>query len=70
MLEHNSITAHSPSRATILPGDRVLIYDRDQYRWHKVEDVLIGVRTRIRIAGVPSYFDQALVASHMRAVRR
>jgi hypothetical protein len=69
-MQANLTTAHPPSRATILPGDRVLIYDQGQYRWHKVEDVLLGVRTRIRIVGVTAYFDQALVASHMRAVRR
>jgi len=57
------------SQQIILPGDRVLVYDTDRFRWHQVTDVLIGVRTKIRIAGMNEFFDQNLVAKHERAAR-
>jgi hypothetical protein len=69
-MQNHFSTVHPPRRATILPDDRVLLYDRDQYRWHKVEDVLIGARTKIRIVGMNEFFDQGIVARHIREVRQ
>jgi hypothetical protein len=57
-------------RQIILPGDRVLVYDNDRFRWHEVTDVLIGVRTSIKIQGANFYFDSSLVAKHERSNTR
>jgi hypothetical protein len=64
---HTSPQTH---RQVILPEDRVLVYDTDRFRWHQITDVLIGVRTKIRIAGMNEFFDQSLVAKHECATRR
>lgn len=62
-------TSSRAHRQIILPGDRVLVYDTNRFQWHEVTDVLIGVRTKIRIAGMNEFFDQSLVAKHERTAR-
>ncbi len=54
----------------ILPGDRVLVYDTDRFRWHEVTEVLIGLRMSIKIQGANFYFDSSLVAKHERRSSR
>ena len=57
------------NQTIILPGDRVLVYDTDRFRWHRVSEVLLGVRTKIMIHGANFYFDASLVAKHERRSR-
>ncbi len=55
----------SPSRRRlILPGDRILVFDTDRFRWHQVADVIIGERTKIRVQGTTWFFDEGIVARH------
>ena len=62
----STATANIVKRTIILPGDRVLVYDTDRFRWHQVTEVLIGKRTSIKIQGANFYFDASLVAKHER----
>ncbi len=59
----------APKRRVILPGDRVLVYDNERYRWHEVAGVLMGERTKIRIVGASLYFDEGLVMRHRKGAR-
>jgi hypothetical protein len=70
MMPSVSRTSPRSQRQIILPGDRVLVYDTDRFRWHQVTDVLIGTRTSIKIQGANFYFDSSLVAKHERGNNR
>jgi hypothetical protein len=59
----------APGRRIILPGDSVLVYDNERYRWHEVAGVLMGERTKIRIVGASFYFDEGLVMRHRKGAR-
>jgi hypothetical protein len=55
----------APARAqAILPGDRVLVYDTDRFRWHEVQEVIIGARTKVKVHGTNFFFDSKLVTRH------
>jgi hypothetical protein len=59
----------APARRIILPGDRVLVYDNERYRWHEVAGVLLGERTKIQIVGASFYFDEGIVMRHRKGAR-
>jgi hypothetical protein len=73
MLESHLITSEqqsAPAQAQhVLPGDHVLVYDTDRFRWHEVQEVMLGSRTKIKIRGADFFFDSSLVRRHERRRR-
>ncbi len=70
----NRSTASSKYLAgeTIRPGDKVRLYDglHGQYHWHRVDDVINGSRTQIKVDGYDWYINASLVNGHRKGGRR
>ncbi len=70
-LTTNRRRASSPA-PLIRPGDKVRLYDglHGQYHWHRVDDVITGSRTQIKVDGYDWYIFASLVAGHRKGARR
>ncbi len=67
----NRRRASSPA-SLIRPGDKVRLYDQlhGQYFWHRVDDVINGSRTQIKVDGYDWYINASLVSGHQKGARR